>query len=181
MRYLRLLTFPLIIGLSMIYGNGNLLAHTEGSTLIHEVVEEEAPQAKLAITKDPTGGFNVRVKSKNFLWRPASASMKHVNGEGHAHVYLDGRKIMRIYNQWFHLNTYQFATRAGNQLVSIEFVGNDHAPYTIQGVPLGAEQLIDVARDEIQPQKRGVSIPVVATSFLLLLALAAILRFRFSR
>lgn len=171
--------------LSLTFSPGNLFAHTEGSTLIHEVVEQDAPQAELKITKDPTGGFNVRVKSKNFLWRPASASMEHVNGEGHAHVYLDGRKIMRIYDQWFHLNTYQFATRAGNQLVSIELVGNDHAPYTIHGLPIGAEQLIDVASDEIQPQQRGIKfLKVVIIPLLLLalaLALALILRFRFSR
>ena len=77
--------------------------------------------------------------------------MQHVSGEGHAHVYLDGRKIMRIYNEWFHLNTYQFSTRSGEQLLSIEFVGNDHAPYTIQGLPVGVEEIVDVPSDEIQP------------------------------
>jgi len=79
--------------------------------------------------------------------------MKHVEGEGHAHVYLDGQKIMRIYNNWFHLNTFQFATKPGEQLVSIELVGNDHAPYTTEGLPVGAEALVDVAADEIRPQE----------------------------
>ena len=100
---------------------------------VHEIEQEVAPKAVLEIKKDPTGGFNVHVVTTNFVWRPEMASMQHVPGEGHAHVYLDGRKIMRIYNEWFHLNTFQFATKAGEQLLSIEFVGNDHAPYTIQG------------------------------------------------
>ena len=126
-------------------------AQTNGAISVHEIAQEAAPQATLKLQKDPTGGFNVHVVTTNFMWRPEMASMQHVPGEGHAHVYLDGRKIMRIYNEWFHLNTYQFSTRAGEQLLSIEFVGNDHAPYTIQGVPVGAEQIVDVPSDEIQP------------------------------
>jgi len=126
-------------------------AQTNGAISVHEISLEVAPKASLVIKKDPTGGFNVQVKTTNFLWRPELASMQHVSGEGHAHVYLDGRKIMRIYNEWFHLNTYQFSTRSGEQLLSIEFVGNDHAAYTIQGLPVGVEQVVDVPSDEIQP------------------------------
>jgi hypothetical protein len=96
--------------------------------------------------------------------------MKHVPGEGLAHVFLDGRKIMRIYNEWFHLNTYQFATRAGEQLLSVEFVGNDHAPYTIQGSPVGDTRIVDVLADEIQPAES--QIPKVIAGFVALLTLA---------
>ena len=129
-------------------------AQSNGAFSVHEITQATAPKATLDIQKDPTGGFNVQVVTSNFVWRPEMASMQHVPGEGHAHVYLDGRKIMRIYNEWFHLNTYQFSTRAGEQLLSIEFVGNDHAPYTIQGLPVGAEQIVDVPSDEIQPVVR---------------------------
>ncbi len=129
-------------------------AQSNGAFSVHEITQATAPKATLDIQKDPTGGFNVQVVTSNFVWRPKMASMQHVSGEGHAHVYLDGRKIMRIYNEWFHLNTYQFSTRAGEQLLSIEFVGNDHAPYTIQGLPVGAEQIVDVPSDEIQPSSR---------------------------
>jgi hypothetical protein len=129
-------------------------AQTNGAISVHEITQESAPKATLDIQKDPTGGFNVQVVTSNFVWRPEMASMQHVPGEGHAHVYLDGRKIMRIYNEWFHLNTYQFSTKSGEQLLSIEFVGNDHAPYTIQGLPVGAEQVVDVPSDEIQPVVR---------------------------
>jgi hypothetical protein len=130
-------------------------AQTNGAISVHEIAQESTPKATLEIQKDPTGGFNVYVATTNFVWRPEMASMQHVPGEGHAHVYLDGRKIMRIYNEWFHLNTYQFSTKPGEQLLSIEFVGNDHAPYTIQGVPVGVEQIVDVPSDEIQPATRN--------------------------
>ena len=155
-------------------------AQTDGAFSVHEITQETAPKVTLEIEKDPTGGFNVHVLTSNFVWRPEMASMKHVAGEGHAHVYLDGRKIMRIYNEWFHLNTYQFSTRPGEQLLSIEFVGNDHAPYTIQGLPVGAEQLVDVPIDEIQPTSSDNNTLIYALIFLLVIGAGGLL-FRLRR
>ena len=155
-------------------------AQTNGAISVHEIAQEAAPQATLKLQKDPTGGFNVHVVTTNFMWRPEMASMQHVPGEGHAHVYLDGRKIMRIYNEWFHLNTYQFSTRAGEQLLSIEFVGNDHAPYTIQGVPVGAEQIVDVPSDEIQPASSDNNTLLFGLIFLVVISVGGIL-FRLRR
>ena len=155
-------------------------AQSNGAISVHEIAQEAAPQATLKLQKDPTGGFNVHVVTTNFMWRPEMASMQHVPGEGHAHVYLDGRKIMRIYNEWFHLNTYQFSTRAGEQLLSIEFVGNDHAPYTIQGVPVGAEQIVDVPSDEIQPASSDNNTLLFGLIFLVVISVGGIL-FRLRR
>jgi hypothetical protein len=155
-------------------------AQSNGAISVHEITQESAPKATLDIQKDPTGGFNVQVITSNFVWRPEMASMQHVSGEGHAHVYLDGRKIMRIYNEWFHLNTYQFSTRAGEQLLNIEFVGNDHSPYTIQGLPVGAEQIVDVPRDEIQPVARDNNTVLFGLIFLVVIGVGGIL-FRLRR
>jgi hypothetical protein len=155
-------------------------AQSNGAISVHEITQETAPKATLDIQKDPTGGFNVHVVTSNFVWRPEMASMQHEPGEGHAHVYLDGRKIMRIYNEWFHLNTYQFSTRAGEQLLSIEFVGNDHAPYTIQGLPIGAEQIVDVPSDEIQPVARDNKTLLFGLIFLVVIGVGGLL-FRLRR
>ena len=155
-------------------------AQANSAASVHEIVQEAAPQATLDIQKDPTGGFNVHVVTTNFVWRPEMASMQHIPGEGHAHVYLDGRKIMRIYNEWFHLNTFQFSTKPGEQLLSIEFVGNDHAPYTIQGLPVGAEQIVDVPSDEIQPASGDNNAPLFGLMLLLVIAVGGLL-FRLRR
>jgi hypothetical protein len=152
-----------------------LHAHTSGAVTVHEISQEVAPISVLKIQKDLTGGFNVQVVTTNFVWRPEMASMKHVPGEGHAHVYLDGRKIMRIYNEWFHLNTFQFSTKPGAQLLSIEFVGNDHAPYTIQGLPVGSEQIVDVPGDEIQPSSSDNGRVPLGVIFLLVIVAGGLL------
>jgi hypothetical protein len=106
----------------------------------------------LDVKKDPTGGFNVKVMTTNFVWTPESASEKHIEGQGHAHVYLANQKIIRLYNNWFHLNTFQFATTLGEQLLRVELVGNDHAPITVNAQSISSELLVDVPSDEIRPQ-----------------------------
>jgi hypothetical protein len=152
-----------------------LHAHTNGAATVNEISRKVAPKATLEVQKDPTGGFNVHVATTNFVWRPEMASMRHIPGEGHAHVYLDGRKIMRIYNEWFHLNTFQFSTKPGEQLLSIEFVGNNHAPYTIQGLPVGVEQIVDVPGDEIQPTSRENKLVPTGLVFLLVIVAGGLL------
>lgn len=168
------LLFLLMSFILIIVSSSPVNAQTNGAISVHEIVQNAAPKATLKLQKDPTGGFNVQVVTANFVWRPEMASMQHVPGEGHAHVYLDGRKIMRIYNAWFHLNTYQFSTKAGEQLLSIEFVGNDHAPYTIQGLPVGTEQIVDVPSDEIQPVSRDNNRVLAGLIFLLAVALGGV-------
>ena len=177
-RFMRLLGTLFTCLLFIFSDNIPIQADSNGAMSIHETSKEESPRAIMAIVKDPTGGFNVHVVTTNFTWRPELASMEYVRGEGHAHVFLDGRKIMRIYNEWFHLNTYQFATRSGEQLLTIEFVGNDHAPYTIQGAPVGDTQIVDVPADEIQPAKSQtpkVFAGLAAFVILLIFALVALL------
>lgn len=127
-------------------------AHNHGAIKIHEVQKGEGPTISLDVKKDPTGGFNVQVVTTNFLWTPEKASKKHIEGQGHAHVYLAGQKIIRSYNNWFHLNTFQFATTSGEQLLRVELVGNDHAPITVNAEPISSELLVDVPADEIRPQ-----------------------------
>ena len=183
MQYIYLMKPMVAIVIGWILASSTILpthAQANSAASVHEIVQEAAPQATLDIQKDPTGGFNVHVVTTNFVWRPEMASMQHIPGEGHAHVYLDGRKIMRIYNEWFHLNTFQFSTKPGEQLLSIEFVGNDHAPYTIKGLPVGAQQLVDVPGDEIQPTIGDNSTKLFGLIFLRIIALGGLL-FRLRR
>jgi len=148
---MKLFTFLLMGSILILTSTDSLHAHTEGATSVHEISAQGAPTVKLDVKRDLTGGYNVRVVTTDFLWKPESASMGYVFGQGHAHVYFDGVKIMRIYNEWFHLNLFQFAKRSGTQLLSVELVGNDHAPYTFEGVPIGSEQLITVLESDLAP------------------------------
>ncbi len=127
-----------------------LADHQHSSSLsLHSVALNQAPQVQLVAVKDVTGGFNVHIITSNFRWSPEHVSQAFIPGEGHAHLYLDGVKIGRVYAEWFHVNTAQFARRAGEQLVSVELAGDDHAPYAVAGVPVRADAVIDVPEHEV--------------------------------
>ncbi len=165
---------PLLTTLSFLFSLhlDMALAHDHGASKIHEVQKNEVPTISLDVKKDPTGGFNVEVITTNFQWTPENASATHIEGQGHAHVYLAGQKIIRLYNNWFHLNTYQFATTPGEQLLRVELVGNDHAPITANAMQISSELLVDVPTDETRPREpntwKRVAIGVGSAALILL-------------
>lgn len=84
-----------------------------------------APTAKLHVTADPLGGFNIQVETTNWTWAP-----EHVNGEakpneGHAHLYVDGKKVARLYGPWYNLS----GLTPGQHDIRVTLNANDHADY----------------------------------------------------
>lgn len=82
-------------------------------------------RVRLAVTKDAKMGYNLRVVTRDFTWAPQNASSKHKMGEGHAHLYIDGKKITRLYGEWYYLGT----LAAGRHNVRVTLNGNDHSDY----------------------------------------------------
>ncbi len=95
---------------------------------------------KIAVTKDPMSGFNLRVKTRGFRWAPNHASTMHRSGEGHAHLYIDGKKITRLYGAWHYLGT----LTAGKHVVKVTLNGNDHGDYVRGGKPIAASATVTV-------------------------------------
>ena len=50
----------------------------------------------------------------------------HVAGEGHAHVYVDGEKIARLYGPWLHI-----PSLSPGAVVEVTLNANDHRPLAI--------------------------------------------------
>ena len=94
----------------------------------------------LEVTADPDAmaGVNLHVVAAGFRWAPEHASGPAVAGEGHAHVYVDGKKIGRLYGEWTHL-----PMTPGRHQVRVSLNGNDH-------------------RDLVPPVERTVTVTVPA-------------------
>jgi len=179
---LRMISLLPILPVLFILNPQTASAHDHGANKIHEAQSDNTPTISLDVKKDSTGGFNVRVLTTNFVWTPESASEEHIEGQGHAHVYLADQKIIRLYNNWFHLNTFQFATTSGEQLLRVELVGNDHAPITVNAQQISSELLVDVPADEIRPQASDTWKQVsIGTGAIALLLAALLLRRYFKR
>lgn len=92
---------------------------------------ENAPTIEIEAIEDPkkTGQYSVRIKTENFEFAPESVSQAHVNGEGHAHVYVDHILISRAYGEWYHIPK----LKPGEHDINVSLATNDHKDYTVDG------------------------------------------------
>jgi hypothetical protein len=80
-----------------------------------------APTIAVDLHADPAGGWNIELRTTNFRFSPEHVSQDHQDGEGHAHAYLNGQKIARLYGHWMQLPT----VKSGD-VVAVGLYSNDH-------------------------------------------------------
>jgi len=85
------------------------------------------------VHEDSKSGYNLQVLTTNYKFAPEHASTQHSNGEGHAHLYIDGEKVTRLYGEWFYVK----ALEPGQHSFRVELSANDHRAYAHE------EELID--------------------------------------
>jgi hypothetical protein len=99
-----------------------------------------APQLEISVVKDLMSGWNLHVSTQSFRFAPENASTPDIAGEGHAHVYVDGVKIARLYGPWMHLS----ALPQGNPTIKVVLNSNDHRPLSVDGTPVDVTLSIQV-------------------------------------
>lgn len=94
-----------------------------------------SPSPKIALARDPdvsTAGFEVEIAVENFEFVVIEAMAPHVDGQGHAHVYLNGVKLGRLYEERFEIG----GLPAGEYDLTVALNSNDHRPYVSEGGPV---------------------------------------------
>ncbi|MGI9648300.1 MAG: hypothetical protein ACR2OI_07250 [Acidimicrobiia bacterium] len=107
-------------------------AHVHSTETPIEVLGPAVPTVNVTVTPDPVAGFNLHASVTNLTWAPEQAGLSHIEGEGHAHVYVDGVKVARIYGEWYHLSWLE----PGTHEVTVSLNANTHAPYAVDGVEI---------------------------------------------
>lgn len=110
-------------------------AHAPEMDHVHSVKEwegETEPTVSLTVTPDAKSGWNVHIATTGFRFAPERASLEHRRGEGHAHLFVNGEKITRVYGEWYYLA----ALPEGENTISVDLNANDHSPYVILGHPI---------------------------------------------
>ncbi len=97
------------------------------------------PVIAIEVTPDAKAGQNLAVSLENFTIAPERASTAPVDGEGHLHLYVDGERKARFYNQWMYLSL-----EPGEHVVEVEVSANNHSAYTVDGMPIRAQATIEV-------------------------------------
>lgn len=89
--------------------------------------ESPVPSVTHLMFPDTMDGYNVQVLTTNFKFTPSAINREVVENSGHAHIYVNGTKVSRIYSNWFHLPS--AALRSGQNLVTITLNANDHSEW----------------------------------------------------
>ncbi len=116
----------------------------EHSTMKHNSIDlsdtKEPPTVDLAVFEDPKSGWNLQIITSNFTFAPEKASQEHIVGQGHAHLFIDGIKITRLYGEWYHLPE---LTR-GNHDIKVSLNANDHSEFMIDGKEIVDTEMVTV-------------------------------------
>ncbi len=102
------------------------------------------PRISIDVTEDPVEGWNLAVTLTDFRLAPENVSGPHVDGEGHMHLYIDGRKVATLYDTWYRLPPLE----AGIHEIRVDLRSNDHALLTAEGKPIEAVATLEVSHEQ---------------------------------
>jgi len=109
----------------------------------HNVKEFEGsliPEIDITVHDDLKVGWNVEIKTKNFKFAPENASTEDIVGEGHSHIYINGKKISRVYGSWYYLGELP----KGENVVTVGLSTNDHGELVLDGEPIADSEIVIV-------------------------------------
>ncbi len=109
---------------------------------------EPHPSVSVRLVKDPAVGWSLHAVPSNFRLAPENASTGHVDGEGHMRLFVDGEQVARLYETWFQMPPLP----AGTHEIKVDLRTNDHAPLTVNGLPVETAITLEVSEAEATMQ-----------------------------
>ena len=97
------------------------------------------PTLSIVVNEDPLAGWRVHLVTGEFLFAPQRISTVPQYGEGHAHIYVDGIKVARVYGPYHYLPL----LGEGTHEIRVDLSGNDHETVTVNGQPVSATTTVD--------------------------------------
>ena len=106
-----------------------------------KTVASETP-ISVAITAEPDadGGVDVRIATEGFRFVPDLVDQPHTPGAGHAHIYVDGNKLGRVFESEYHIASLS----PGQHEIRVSLNTNDHSELTFNGSRVEAIASVNV-------------------------------------
>ncbi len=115
---------------------------TMDQTVVHNhtprLVPEGAtlPQLQVYLHKDESNGFNLQLVVRNYQLESPELAGDAPNQllEGHAHIMINGRKRIRLYSEWIHID--QSLLRKGTNQLTVTLNSHQHETWVISNQPV---------------------------------------------
>ena len=94
------------------------------------LVVSETP-VSVAITAEPDahGGIDVQIATEGFRFAPELVDQAHAPSAGHAHIYVDGVKLGRVFENQYHIEE----LAPGEREIRVSLNTNDHSDLVYNG------------------------------------------------
>ena len=114
---------------------------TDHGSMVHGPIESTVPvKVDIATEWDGYGGLHIAIETEGWRWAPEEVNGDNSPGAGHAHVYVDGEKVGRIYGSYHFLPSLE----PGSHEIRVSLNSNNHSELTWQGNPLEASTTVNV-------------------------------------
>lgn len=141
---------PLIVLISLIltstvsWGQPPPVDHSKHNQTIELDPLLPHPTLRLELIRDETDGFNLKLLVESFTLEAPPKTQKQSLEYGHAHIYLNDIKLMRLYGPDLHLPGRLF--KQGISSLKVSLNNHQHAVLTINGAPIETVLLVDPSR-----------------------------------
>lgn len=131
------------------FTNQNTHNHSAADTLQHDMTHGYAeipagyvlPSVNASVFKDLSGSWLLKVETDHFTFTPEKAGMSEPSyNEGHAHIYINGKKINRLYGEYYHLGSLS----KGKNEIKVTLNANNHGALIYKGKPIQSIETVQV-------------------------------------
>ena len=98
------------------------------------------PEVDLIVTKDSMKGWNLEIKTSNFKFAPENINQEPNFPEGHAHLFINGKKVTRLYGNWYYLDNLE----PGTNEITVTLNANNHDDLVHNGQMIYDTEIIEV-------------------------------------
>lgn len=121
------------------HDHGHDHSHDHGMAV--EVADDgDAPSLRLEAVLSPDAPARLVLHTRNFRFAADKVDQAHAPGEGHAHLYLNGEKIGRVYGETHELG----ALSPGTHELRATLNSNDHQTYEVAGRPVASALTVEI-------------------------------------
>lgn len=120
------------------------MAHRQPPIQIPEGVP--LPRLSLRVHRDDTAGANLHLTLQHYALTSPEYTERPGRLNGHAHLYVNGRKIQRLYGPDVHLPSSLF--NPGVNVIVVSLNAHNHAVWQRGDVPIMASVFVDIDREQ---------------------------------
>ncbi|MCO7190427.1 MULTISPECIES: hypothetical protein [unclassified Pseudoalteromonas] len=111
-------------------------------------LQSQLPRVSLTVVRDQTDGLNLTIGIANYVLNsPAEAERKQQTLTGHAHLFINGEKKMRVYSQDVHLPASWF--QEGVNQIAVSLNSHQHENWTWKGNTVMGSVFVNLAAPDL--------------------------------